>query len=373
MGFFSALDYWRGVSNLGDYRDNVELSKTASDGIDHYRIVYAETYAVSQPIHHVKDVKELGVSLSCQAPLDILISSPAERVRTKSLIPHLMSCDLPKHSFVQARRHVLVASPEATFVQLARCLTLPRLLLVGMELCGTYALDGTGEEGTGFSQRPRLITVKRLAQYISWCHGQEGLDLARRAVKLLLSNSGSPGESDAILALTLPNHLRGIGLPKPLLNKRTLVTMQNKDGTSQSQYYYDFYWTASTPGPNKTTRKRKVDGEYDSDAHHAGKLQMYEDARRGNSVQYTGTAHVVITNHDMHSAKALMVVARQISRCIWHRLPSKDRLEALEGELDDLLRELMDGKTYPVSLDSRGRVPAGRRPPARIRRAKRIA
>lgn len=362
VGFFSALDYWRGVSNLGDYRDSVEPQTSGSKGIEHHRILYAETHRISCPLHRVRDIKDLGVSLSCQAPLDILISSPKERPKAQKLKPHLVSCNLPKHTFVHARRGVLVTSPEATFVQLAQYLTLPQLLLVGMELCGTYSLDGSEVDGTGFSQRPRLITAERLIQYISWCHKQDGLELAGRAARLLLNDSGSPGESDTILALTLPNHLRGLGLPKPKLNKRALVTIQNKDGTSQSQYYYDFYWTASRRvGPTGAVRKRKVDGEYDSDAHHAGTLQMYEDARRGNSVQYMGTAHVVITNYDMQSAKALMVVARQLSRCIWHRLPDRESLTALESDLDNLLDELRHGKSYPVSLDSRGRMPIARR------------
>lgn len=366
VGFFSALDYWRGVSNLGDYRDNVQLGKTARDGIKHYRIIYAEEHNLESPIYRYRDVRDLGISLSPQAPLDILISASRERLKTQTLLPHQVSAILPKHSFVQARKDVLVATPEATFVQLARCLTLPQLLLVGMELCGTYALDGSGSDGTGFSQRPRLITVRRLAQYISWCHGFDGLRIARQAVRLLMSNSGSPGESHTILALTLPLHLRGLGLPQPKLNRRTEVTIQNKDGTDQSQYYYDFYWSASKRvGSDKPLRKRRVDGEYDSDTHHAGTLKMHDDAHRGNSVQYMGTAHVVITAVDLENAGNLMRVARQLSRCIWHRFPTRDQLKALEPELDELLQELREGKTYPVSLDSGGNLPKHRRPELR--------
>lgn len=369
VGFFSALDYWRGVSNLGDYRDNVERLESGTEGIEHYRIVYADVRKPQCPLYRTRDVRELGISLSREAPLDILIFSPNERLRTNSLIPHLVRGKLPKHTFVQARKGVLVASPEATFVQLARCLTLPQLLLIGMELCGTYALDGSGEDGTGFCQRPRLITAKRLAQYVSWCHGQDGLARARQAVKMLLSNSGSPGESTTILALTLPNRQGGLGLPKPKLNKRRLVTIQNKDGTNQSQYYYDFYWAATCRrGRDKVLRKRKVDGEYDSDAHHSGTVQMYNDAHRGNSVQYMGTAHVVITNEDTKSAGNLIRIARQLSRCIWHRFPSKEQLEALEPHLEELMDELRHGKTYPVSLNASGSVPKAARPPLPRRR-----
>lgn len=363
VGFFSALDYWRGFSNLGDYRDNVQIQETGHDGIKHYRVMYASEHVLANPIYRVGEIRSLEIGLSPQAPLDILIADPSQRIRTQRLIPHLVSKRLPKHSFVQARDGVMVASPEATFVQLAQWLTLPQLLLVGMELCGTYALDGSGADETGFSQRPRLITARRLAQYVSWCHEADGLKRARQAVKLLMTNSGSPGESDTVLALTLPLRLGGLGLPRPILNRRTEVTIRNREGTSQSQFFYDFYWNASKRiGKDGSLRRRTVDGEYDSDAHHAGTLKMYDDARRGNSVQYMGTAHVVITHSDLQSARDLIRVGRQLSRCIWHRLPDKDRLEKLEPELDALLSALREGKTYPVSLRYDGKLPQHNRP-----------
>lgn len=365
VGFFSALDYWRGVSNLGDYHDNVELVGKDAQGVKHYRIDCDDRRSVEQPLFRLRDIKNLGITLSAEAPLDILVSKRQELRPSQRLRPHIVRGKLPARSFVRARDGVLVATPEATFVQLASVLTLPQLLLVGMELCGTYLLDGSGEDETGFAQRPRLITRKRLAQYVGWCKGCDGLDLARTAVRLLMDNSGSPRESVAVLALTIPKRHRGLGLPQPKLNHRRQVTRQNRAGTSQSQYYYDFYWIATkSMGKGHPKRVRRVDGEYDSDSNHAGTLKLNDDAHRGNSVQYMGTAHVVITNADIEDADKLITVARQISRCIWRRFPNQDALDALRPDFGDLLEELKSGEIYPVSLDKDGKVPLHHRPEA---------
>lgn len=363
VGFRSALDFWRGVSNLGDWRDCVTRKAMGREGIEHMEITYDDTCRVRDPAFRIRDVKDLGVGLSPDAPLDVLVSQRCQLRRSTRLESHLVEGKLPKHSFVRARGGVLVASPEATFVQLASQLTLPQLLLVGMELCGTYAMDGSGDDGTGFSQRPRLITVARLAQYVHWCHGRSGIELARQAVGLLMENSGSPRESITVLSLTMPTTRRGLGLPKPRLNRHTHVTRRDRKGTSQSQYYYDFYWEKSkVVGKEKIRLTSRVDGEYDSDEYHSGTMKLYDDARRGNSVQYMGTAHVVITDYDLRSARRLIRIARQISRQIWHRLPSNERLERLEPLLDDLLDELKSGIIYPVSIDKNGNLPKHRRP-----------
>lgn len=358
VGFFSALDYWRGVSNLGDYRDNVTPAQTDRGGIKCYGIDYVDARRVRNPAFRVRDARDLEITLSPKAPLDILVSDRSELRESQRMIPHMASGNLPAHSFVQAREGVLVSSPEATFVQLAAVLTLPQLLLVGMELCGTYAFDGSGDGGTGFCQRPRLITKERLSQYIGWCHKRDGLALARQAVRLLMNNSGSPRESVTVLALTLPTSSHGLGLPQPTLNHRTRVTRRDRETTDQSQYFYDFYWTATRGTRNGTSRSiSRVDAEYDSDAHHAGSMKLYNDAKRGNSVQYMGTAHVVITNYDLQKASRLIKIARQISRHIWHRLPNGQELRRLEPLLDDLLDQLKNGVSYPVSLDKNGKLP----------------
>lgn len=362
VGFFSALDYWRGVSNLGDYQDVVEAAGKDRRGIEHYQISYAAINRVRAPVRTARSIRDLGIGLSPDAPLDILVCDTTQMRTMQRLRYHALAGPLPQHSFVQTRDHVFVATPEALFLQLAQLLSIPQLALVGMELCGTYALDGSGEDATGFCQRPRLITRERLLQYLGWCHGRHGLEKARRVARLLMNNSNSPRESATILALTMPNHLRGLGLPEAKLNHRTRVKKWNREGTSQSQYYYDFYWTGTRVRQDGTRLTSRVDGEYDSDSHHSGTLKLYSDARRGNSVQYMGTAHVVITSRDLDNASDLIRVGRQISRHIWHRMPSRAKLAKLEPKLDDLLEELKSGTVYPVSLDSDGRLPKHHRP-----------
>lgn len=52
-----------------------------------------------------------------------------------------MGWDLPEHSFVHGRDGVLIASPELLFLELSASYSSVELMKLGMELCGTYAID----------------------------------------------------------------------------------------------------------------------------------------------------------------------------------------------------------------------------------------
>ena len=135
-------------------------------------------------------------------PLHVIVPSQAARSRCGKVACHVSSAMFPRGSFVRIARNVLASSPELCFVQMASELSLPALIRLGFELCGTYGVATVGKSGTSGSSAPSPLPP---ASRASWTKPRTmpGTVKARKALKHLVAGSASPMETTLAMLLCL--------------------------------------------------------------------------------------------------------------------------------------------------------------------------
>lgn len=94
-------------------------------------------------------------------PLHVIVPSQAARSRCGKVACHVSSAMFPRGSFVRIARNVLASSPELCFVQMASELSLPALIRLGFELCGTYGVATVGKADFRFERPSPLPPASR--------------------------------------------------------------------------------------------------------------------------------------------------------------------------------------------------------------------
>ena len=98
--------------------------------------------------------------------LHVLVSSPQSRSKRASCTSHVWSQPLVTGSFVNLGDDVYVSTPEFLFLQMASTSSLPQLVMLGYELCGTYTL--TDRYGRGFiTDIVPITTPSKISQYLA--------------------------------------------------------------------------------------------------------------------------------------------------------------------------------------------------------------
>lgn len=305
VGFESAKEFWRNDSNLGYYADCLD-----PDG----QMVFADRFDLSSAITREAELADRGIGLYSERPLDLL--APVGAKTDSDLVNlHWVRCRLPKHSFVQGRDGVLVCSPELLFLQAAGSYSLVELLKLGMELCGTYAMDCY--EPLGFASRRKICTAGRIKRYLAWFKKVPGLQRARLAASMLMDDSNSPLETKAMLALTLPPRYGGIGLRRPVLNDCRSTTELQAETIGDHSYYYDARWS----GKLRSGQRYSVDCEVDSNAFHFDRsADAKADVIRKDNVQFMNSLHISISSDELGDADLLMKKGLMIAKHIGQRI-----------------------------------------------------
>lgn len=83
--------------------------------------------------------------------VSILVSHEVNRRRSRGLSPRIWSGKHPSRSFYKIAQDLYISTPEATFLQLGKELSLIQLIAVGYELCGSYGLSV--QSSSGFLRR----------------------------------------------------------------------------------------------------------------------------------------------------------------------------------------------------------------------------
>lgn len=149
-------------------------------------------------------------------PVSILLSCKANMRKSQNLSPRIWSGKHPSRSFYKITQDLYISTPEATFLQLGKELSLIQLITVGYELCGSYGLSV--QSSSGFLRREPRSNPQLIERYLEKCEGIHGVKAAKRASSYLVKGSASPMESLLSMLLCLPPSLGGFGLPRPELN-----------------------------------------------------------------------------------------------------------------------------------------------------------
>lgn len=153
--------------------------------------------------------------------LHVLSVRPHERVRMTHVVSHRCFGELPPHSFIWLDEHASMVCPELLFLQMAETFSLPALVMLGHELCGTFSrcaespIDGDVALGV-----PRATTLEELSAYLASSNRVRGLQKARIAMSYVHDYAVSAPEALLATVYSLPSEESGYAMGPLTLNER---------------------------------------------------------------------------------------------------------------------------------------------------------
>ena len=293
----TALEYWRLHFPLDS-----ELGSTVSASL-------AEECASRKP--DVLDAVQETFRIPGK-PVDVLVFDSDVRRPSDQVTCHTWRTSIPDGAFYRVGS-MYVSSPEFVFLQMAPSLTMPQLIALGCELCGTYTLlpAAIRHPSALDDQPPRiapLTNTGKLANFIAQADKARGLVKARRALKYILDNSRSPMETMTYLLLSLPPRLGGYGLPQPVLNQTIELDAEARTIAQAGHAEGDLCW-----------RDCKLDIEYNGEVH-ADPIRMKRDAGRRAGIEHMGWRVITITGPQVFDIAAFEVIATEAAGRMRKRL-----------------------------------------------------
>lgn len=150
----SALQYWAFARRSRESRE--QLLGTAKSR-------WADTKLALESASAKPPTRLHDAPPECTAPLHVMITDKHARTKSASVVTHLRTAALPPSSLVRIGPGYAAASPELAFTQVAKQLSLVQLVMLGFELCGTYA--SFSQEEASYRAIP-LTNVARLSGFI---------------------------------------------------------------------------------------------------------------------------------------------------------------------------------------------------------------
>ena len=235
-------------------------------------------------------------------PVSILVSCKANMRKSQNLSPRIWSGKHPSRSFYKIAQDLYISTPEATFLQLGKELSLIQLITIGYELCGSYGLSV--QSSSGFLRREPRSNPQLIERYLEKCEGIHGVKAAKRTSSYLIKGSASPMESLLSMLLCLPPSLGGFGLPRPELN----CPIETNEG-SVAIRRCDLCWP-----------DQQFALEYDSDTFHSDASKLHLDSSRRSALEKAGVHAVSVTKNQVFDRGQLFNLATIASKRLGKRL-----------------------------------------------------
>ena len=246
---------------------------------------------------------------SVEHPIEVLLHDKSQRTRSKAVRARIWATPVVPTAFRTARKGIYVSSPEFAFLQMATRLTLPELVALGMELCGTYRrkvrVFSPGSDEVGFTtlyHQKMLTNPKRLRGFLSSMRPAPGCSKALKALEYVLPNSASPMETALYLLLCLPRKYGGYALPKPTLNPPITISKSGRKHTLRRSAKPDLYW-----------RKIRLDLEYNSDEFHEEDQRAIDSMRR-KALERMKVEVIELTPEELLSVELFHATALRIAQ-----------------------------------------------------------
>lgn len=240
-------------------------------------------------------------------PLHVLVSSRSARRSSSEIQCHVQSGPLPPGSILDSRNGFCVCSPELCFIQMATELSLPKLIELGYEFCGTYDTSN----GRVCECLP-LTSADKLMAYVESTGPVYGKKKALRALRYDLDGSASPRETVLSMLLCLPYALGGYGLPVPLMNHRVDLSARARRIAGRKYLVCDLYW------PDV-----KLNVEYDGGLHVEAE-RVSKDSMRRDALLSMGVKVVTITKWQVNDGGEMNAIAHLVAECLGRKLRYKD-------------------------------------------------
>ena len=280
------------------------------------------------------DRYDLGIGV-----LDLMVPKRADRRRSKHVVTHLCTNELPAGSFISLGHwrgdlDVYVCSPELAFLQAAHDGDVAEAIYAGYAMTSDYRLDNLAPGGVTSRDRGmrdgRLTTKGLIAAYIE--KSPKVRDIAKAKALLAYVNEGSrsPRESGLCMFMSLPARYGGYALGKAELNKKYFIRDGYSDGRKRKlrvlERTPDITLTAKAEvGVNKVKAGLLPElltalVDYDSDAIHDGSEKIHKDAERRNELQLlNGVAYFTVTTDQASDYDKLVMLCERIRRKLRRR------------------------------------------------------
>lgn len=205
----SALALWR--------RPGILAGRTLGE---HETQTLLQATGTATHIATLREVLALPVLEGVTQPLDLLTSDRNARRTTTRARLHCVQTSLPEGSLVEVggtANRVIASAPELCFVQMANRLTLPELVLLGYELCGSYS--PMPDTPRGYVRTGAVTTPERLLAFAQSARNVTGAKLARSAAKWVVAGAPSPEDAKICALAHMSRTQGGMGTTAPLLGQ----------------------------------------------------------------------------------------------------------------------------------------------------------
>ena len=247
--------------------------------------------------------------------LHVLVSSPQSRSKRASCTSHVWSQPLVTGSFVNLGDDVYVSTPEFLFLQMASTSSLPQLVMLGYELCGTYTL--TDRYGRGFiTDIVPITTPSKISQYLARSPGRKGVDKAKAALRWIRAHSNSPMETALAMLLTLPRQDGGQHLSPIVLNPEFPLNLEWRRRLGRQSFKPDIYFP-----------KQRIAVEYYGKEDHTSISSKQYDATRQALMEYLGIRVLGVTSEELYHPDKYIGMLKELYRLLGkkYRMPSDDQ------------------------------------------------
>ncbi|MCH3967974.1 MAG: hypothetical protein PHR15_00220 [Atopobiaceae bacterium] len=279
-----------------------------------------------------------------ERPWDLITSKRHRPSSEGDVTWHLCTVRLPPGSGSKLDDDVFLSTPEFCLLQMAEVLSLPALVELMDEFCGTYRPRMADEPHDGekdtLVQRDPLTSRARIADFLDSCPGLRGNRRARQALAHVVDGSASPKEAQAEMLFSLPRSWGGRGLPRPVMNARFPVPGHLRRPGDSAYVVCDICWPVRLGGS-----VLYVAVEYQSTAWHVGAEKLAADSRRRNLLESMGVHVITLTAAELYSQEGFDRVADLVFSAIGLRDRSTVPPEVRAAQAAELREELLHRAT----------------------------
>ncbi len=369
----TAFDYWRippivGMLVCGGNDRLLNSVGLCPEALDAFRMRLASElglcrrFALPAPAasHMGRTAKDLQGVLLALAPnhsdaVDVLVAERRHCHASSLIRTRLCTCELPPGATIPLNDDVSVVTPGFALMQLASRLPLSHIVMLGMELCGSFAVyrppepleamlqslacgRGIPKVGgwrpfvdvhgrlTGLWSRPPLVSLKDLRKLCRAASPKRGGAKLSAALEYIQPGAASPFEARAGILLGFPRSLGGAGFAGYEFNKRVRLSRDARLLCARDTCYCDLYW------------REGLDLECQSAAAHGDGDAFLSDSDRTAALRAMGIDVLPVTYAQLSDLDRFTALCKTLARLrgVRYRALSDaglDRAEKLRSEV----------------------------------------
>ena len=298
-------------------------------------------------------------------PLDILASVRGQYHTSALLRPHLWTGDIPSGGRVHLADDIWMATPELILQQFAAHSSLTQLVMMGDELCGSFAVynppplireclqrihekrgipklagweplvDGKGNL-TNLWSRPPLATSQTILRFAEMSDARRGRLHLQQAAALMREGAASPFEVRAGILLGFPRRLGGEGFEDFTFNHKVALSREGRLLAQRQFCMCDLFW-----------EEGNLDLECQSAVVHQEERSFLSDTDRCAALSHMGINVLPITYAQLRDTQRFAALTKTIARFLGTQPRKKTDTQAQRAE--ELRREVMAAGLTSIS------------------------